>query len=50
MKKTGQYGLYELGQSTEAKTRFRYGNHPIRHEELVREFGAAEVIKVYWRP
>lgn len=47
MVKTGKYGMYELPKATGATKRFRFGNHPIRHEELVREFGAATVVEVY---
>lgn len=31
------YGVYEIVDTTNSK-RFRYGNHPVRENELIREF------------
>lgn len=35
------WGVYEL--PAESTTRFRFGNHPVRQQELVREFGTARL-------
>ena len=42
------YGVYRLDSKTKSVRRFRFGNHPIRHSELVNEFGTAEIIAVFF--
>ena len=48
---TGQYtnprtwGVYEV--PAKSTTRFRFGNHPVRQQELVREFGTAKLIGLF---
>ncbi len=41
------YGVYRLTGKAKAGRVFRYGNHPIRYDELVNEYGAAEVVAVF---
>ena len=50
---SGQYtsprtwGVYEIDASHEATSRFRMGNHPVRQQELVREFGKAQLLYLF---
>ena len=41
------FGVYELPQSVRGTKRFRFGNHPIRMEELRREFGECTLLATY---
>ena len=34
------YGVYQLPYGTTSNTRFHQGNHPVRQQELDREFGS----------
>jgi hypothetical protein len=42
------YGVYRLDGKATSSRRFRFGNHPIRQLELINEYGAAEVIAVFF--
>ena len=37
------YGVYRLPQDCGATRGFRFGNHPVRQQELEREFGHCEL-------
>lgn len=39
------YGVYEVLITTDAK-RFRFGNHPVRENELIREFESIKRIGI----
>ena len=41
------YGVYQLKGNKGHGREFRYGNHPIRKHELVREFGSATVVALF---
>ena len=41
------FGVYELPQSAGGTRRFRFGNHPVRQQELEREFGQCTLIGTY---
>jgi hypothetical protein len=41
------YGVYRLENTSDADRRFRFGNHPVRQEELIREYGAAILEAIY---
>ena len=34
------YGVYQLPYGSSSPTRFHYGNHPVRNQELERDFGS----------
>jgi hypothetical protein len=40
---TRSYGVYRLSASTGRRREYRFGNHPVRLEELIREYGAARL-------
>lgn len=42
------FGVYEIDISTAAK-KFRYGNHPVRENELMREFGKVKRYSLFLR-
>jgi hypothetical protein len=35
------YGVYRLSASKDRGCEYRFGNHPVRQQELVRDYGAA---------
>ena len=37
------FGVYRIGGSARGTRLFRFGNHPIRQHELIREFGVARL-------
>ncbi len=37
------YGVYELSSSAIHTEKFRFGNHPVRLNELVKEFGECQI-------
>ena len=37
------YGVYELSRSISNTKRFRFGNHPVRFNELKKEFGVCTI-------
>jgi hypothetical protein len=37
------YGVYRLRASPGRGREYRLGNHPVRHQELVRDYGAADL-------
>ena len=42
------WGVYEIEPPNEAATaRFRMGNHPVRQQELAREFGKARLAALF---
>lgn len=43
------YGVYHLSAAKESISTksFRYGNHPIRMQELQREFGSVKLVALY---
>jgi hypothetical protein len=43
------FGVYELPSSARSTRRFRFGNHPIRMQELEREFGVCRLVDTYGR-
>lgn len=40
------YGVYQVLKTTNAK-RFRFGNHPVRENELIREFESIKRIAIF---
>jgi len=40
------YGVYEILNTTNT-IRFRFGNHPVRESELIREFESVKRIKIF---
>lgn len=41
------YGVYELPEDCGAPRLIRIGNHPIREEELIRQYGSCDRIAVF---
>lgn len=41
------WGVYELATAPGVGRRFRFGNHPVRYDELVREFGKVSVLGIF---
>ncbi len=41
------YGVYELPPTAKDTRRYRFGNHPIRQEELIREFGNCKLAYLF---
>ena len=41
------YGVYELPGDVRNTRRFRYGNHPVRLQELERKFGACKLLYLF---
>ena len=41
------YGVYRLTAKKKKGRTFRFGNHPVRRDELVREFGGVEVMAMF---
>lgn len=41
------YGVYELSGNIRNTRRFRYGNHPVRRQELERQFGACKLLYLF---
>ena len=41
------WGVYEIRLNTNTK-RFRYGNHPVRENELIREFESVKSIGLFF--
>jgi hypothetical protein len=41
------WGVYELPDSRRRGRKFRFGNHPIRQQELQRAFGTARLVAIY---
>ncbi|GGK58460.1 hypothetical protein [Amphritea balenae] len=41
------YGVYEISSNSSSK-RYRYGNHPVRLNELIKEFGKASCIALFY--
>jgi len=37
------YGVYRLSAATGRGRAYRFGNHPVRQQELVRDYGAARL-------
>lgn len=42
------WGTYDLGAHGKDDRRFRYGNHPIRMAELLREHSRSSVVAVFY--
>lgn len=42
------WGTYDLGTAAGKFRRFRYGNHPIRMAELIREHGVCDVVATFY--
>jgi hypothetical protein len=40
------YGVYEILKVTDAK-RFRFGNHPVRENELIKEFESIKRVGIF---
>jgi hypothetical protein len=40
------YGVYEILKTTNAK-RFRFGNHPVRESELMKEFESVKRLAIF---
>ncbi len=43
------YGVYDIGPERKAAKRYRFGNHPIRQNELLNEFGHCELLNLFLR-
>ncbi len=43
----GTYGIYQLPYESSSPTRFHQGNHPVRLQELEREFGACTLLFLF---
>lgn len=41
------YGVYRLNSQTKSGRTYRYGNHPVRMAELVRDYGKAELVALF---
>lgn len=41
------YGVYQLPYSRGESSRFHFGNHPVRMQELEREFGSCTLIFLF---
>ena len=41
------YGVFEVPTSCTSTRRYRFGNYPIRQTELIREFGACKLVRLY---
>jgi hypothetical protein len=41
------YGVYEVPGSDASGRSFRFGNHPIRQRELVRDYGRATLVELF---
>ncbi|WHP06441.1 MULTISPECIES: hypothetical protein [Acinetobacter] len=41
------YGVYALPLDTDGTRRFRFGNHPVRQQELTHEFGECTLFKLF---
>ena len=41
------YGVYEIERGGSAGKRFRFGNHPVRLNELERDFGSCSIKAVF---
>ena len=41
------YGVYKVRGVGKSGNRFRYGNHPVRHTELIREYGEVDLLELY---
>jgi len=41
------FGVYELPSSVLGTRRFRLGNHPVRLQELEREFGSCKLLYLF---
>ena len=43
------WGVYQVECLPEGK-RFRFGNHPVRQQELIRQYGDAQLLYLYDTP
>ncbi len=41
------YGVYRITTSGNVGKRFRFGNHPVRMNELLNDFGDCEVVAIF---
>ncbi|MGE8643814.1 hypothetical protein [Acinetobacter vivianii] len=41
------YGVYALPLDTDGTRRFRFGNHPMRQQELKHEFGSCTLYQLF---
>lgn len=41
------FGVYKLPASVSGTRRFRLGNHPVRYQELEREFGSCKLLYLF---
>ena len=41
------WGVYQLSESAGDTKKFRYGNHPVRKTELIRDFGSCSLIYLF---
>lgn len=41
------YGVYQLPHDTAALSRFHFGNHPVRMQELERQFGSCTLTYLF---
>ncbi|MGJ8757797.1 hypothetical protein ACSFV5_09630 [Acinetobacter sp. HC8-3S] len=41
------YGVYALPLDTDGTKRFRFGNHPMRQQELKHEFGSCKLYQLF---
>lgn len=41
------YGVYRLKGSSSISRRVRFGNHPVREEELAREYDTTEIVALF---
>lgn len=42
------YGVYEISSNSSSSKRYRFGNHPVRLNELIKEFGKASCIALFY--
>jgi len=41
------FGVYRIGGTARGTRLFRFGNHPVRQHELIREFGVARLEELF---
>ncbi|CAN5369436.1 hypothetical protein BH10PSE16_BH10PSE16_02620 [soil metagenome] len=41
------WGVYQLPGTSGSTRQFRFGNHPVRMQELEREFGACQLVYLF---
>lgn len=40
------WGVYQVKRLPKGK-RFRFGNHPVRQQELIRQYGGVQLVELY---